>query len=144
MRVFFMLCDFAEVLNGKLYTMGAGWSKFVSTADRSEANISIAGMIYVPWDQSNRKMEINLALFDQDGNLMENQNGKKIEYQGPFEVGRPPGTIRGTELDVPFAFRFEQIRLKGGRYEFRFNVDQEDLYTCPFDVIELSQPVSES
>ena len=137
-----MLCDFAEVLNGKLYTMGAGWSKFLLVPERKVVNISIAGVIYVPWDQTNLKDTITLALFDEDGKLVENHDGKKIQYEGPFEVGRPPGTIKGTELDVPFAFRFEQILLTAGRYEFRLNLGQTDLYRCAFDVLDFSRPQS--
>ena len=136
MRANFLLCDYAEVLNGKLYLMGAGWAKFVLTPERRTLNISVAGLIHVPWDQTNQRTTLELALHDPDGLLVENQDGKKVFFKSPFEIGRPPGTLKGAELDVPFAFRFEQLMLREGRFEFQLSIDNEVLYQNAFDVIE--------
>ena len=139
MRANFYLCDFAEVLGGKLYMMGAGWSRFILAPERRQINVSIAGIIYVPWDQTNVRSTLNLALFNEDGNIVEQESSRKVQHEGIFEVGRPPGTAKGAELDIPFAFRFEQLTLPTGRFEFRLRIGEEDLYQTAFDVLEFPQ-----
>lgn len=90
-----MLCDFAEQINGKLYIQGGGWSR-LGAPEGSAFSIHVAAMVYVPWDDANRKRRILLQLFSEDGAEVEvGEPSKPVEMRGEFEVGRPPGIAPG-------------------------------------------------
>lgn len=128
-----LLCDFAEELNGKLYVMGGGWSRL--TMRSPAANISLAVRIEVPWDLANISHKLKAHLVTADGQqvMFENQ---PVQVEGEFEVGRPPGTTRGTPLVSTFALRFDGLPFEAGRYEWRLDVDGEPEAATAFEVIK--------
>ena len=125
MNVMLLLCDHAEVAEGKLFINGGGWD----TTGSPTAPFSIAVMIWVPWDRTNSRVNFRLALFDQDGQPVRQQmpdgNVVSIEIGGEFEVGRPPGAIEGAAMAVPLAFNFPPMPLPPGRFEWQAWVDGE-------------------
>lgn len=132
-----LLCDYAEVLNGKLYVMGGGWSKVIKNNERPFVNVTIAGMIYFQWNDANHRKNVDISLFTQDGQPVL-QNDVPVQLRGPAEVGRPPGLVNGTEIELPIATRFEGLFLDAGRYEWRLSIDDERLATSVFDVMDAS------
>lgn len=82
-------------------------------------NCGLALKLEVPWDQTNKKHNFILRLEDQDGKAVLIE-GRKVEFSGEFEVGRPPGIPHGVPVDVPLAVNFQALPLPpGGRYVWR-------------------------
>lgn len=122
-RVTMLLADHAEAINGKLYIMGGGWS--ITGPAPSQSALAIK--IEVPWNDTNRRHELKVELLDGDYNpvLVPTPAGNSaLVVTGAFEVGRPPGIIVGSPLDVPFAFNIGPIPLESERrYIWRLSID---------------------
>ena len=123
MKVTMMLADFAQAVNGKLYIMGGGWS--VTGPGPSPSALAIK--VEVPWNETNRKHKMTVALLDSDYRpvLVPTPEGRApLEITGDFEVGRPPGMLPGTPVDVPMAFNLGPIPLPGNaRYIWKLTID---------------------
>ena len=123
MKVTMLLADFAQVLNGKLYVMGGGWSIIAPMSGAS----SIAGKIGVPWNETNRKHSLKIELLDSDFRpvLIPTPGGNApLVIGADFEVGRPAGLIQGSSLDMPFAFNIGSLNLlPGKRYLWKLFID---------------------
>lgn len=136
MRGFIMLCDFAEEVNGKLYIMGGGWSRFMKV--RPVIDMSIAAKLLVPWVETNRPHNLTVGLFTADGSpVTQGAERQVVQLGGQLEVGRPPGLKEGTEIDVPLAFRFEDLQLEAGRYRWELHVDSKPITDVTFDVVDV-------
>jgi hypothetical protein len=119
MKVTMLLADSAQAEGGKLYILGGGWS----IAGPGPLNFAIALKLEVPWDQANRKQKFILRLEDQDGQPVEVE-GKKVEFGGELEVGRPPGLLQGIPLDAVLAINFQNLLLPpGSRYLWRLFIN---------------------
>lgn len=127
-----LLCDFAEAVNGKLYVMGGGWNILFTTG--RPINTSIAVLLAVPWDQTNRRHRIALELLTADGHAVE-ADGNAISVRGEFEVGRPAGVKPGSDLNTPVVWNFGGLSLDPGQYEWRLSVDSEPVARRPFQVV---------
>lgn len=105
-----MLCDHAQVAEGKFFISGGGWS--ITGPQPSPSAVAI--LIAVPWDRANSKVSFSLRLMQQDGQPVM-QPGPvgpvAVEIAGDFEVGRPPGIQPGTPLDVPLAVNIPALAL---------------------------------
>ena len=126
MNVTLLLCDHAEVADGKLFINGGGWD----TTGSPTAPFSVAILLWVPWDRTNSRLQFRLALFDEDGNPVHQPTAEgglvPVELAGDFEVGRPPGAAQGVALPVPMAFTFGPMMLDGGRrFHWQVWVDGE-------------------
>lgn len=133
-KVTMLLADFAEAVNGKLYIMGGGWS---ITGPRPTPS-AIAIKIDVPWTATNTKHEVKIELLDGDYHpvMMPAVGGDApVMIQGAFEVGRPPGIIAGSPLDVTMAFNIPPIPLEPNRrYCWRLSINgkSEDEWKVTF------------
>ncbi|MFE0577933.1 DUF6941 family protein [Streptomyces sp. NPDC058866] len=118
-----MLCDHAQVAEGKLFISGGGWSVTGPTPSPS----ALAIKIEVPWDQANTPIKFALELVDQDGKPVKQQGPlglQPLRVEGQVEVGRPPGLVPGTPLDVPLAIGVTALPLTpGGRYTWRLELN---------------------
>ena len=132
MEATMLLCDYAEAANGKLYLMGGGWNILFSTG--KPINTSIAALLAVPWDQSNRKHRLTLHLLTSDGEPVQ-VNNEPVAVIGEFEVGRPAGVKPGSDLNSPFVWNFGGLPLDVGEYEWRLDVDGATLARRPFQVV---------
>jgi hypothetical protein len=126
-----MLCDYAESVNGKLYISGGGWAQFQGPGP---FECALAVRIGIPWDQTNRKHSLVLELVDQDG-VPVAHGDDIVRVDGEFEVGRPPGTVPGSEIVNTLAIRFHGLPLHNNHYRFSFLVDGEELAQCGFRVV---------
>jgi hypothetical protein len=124
-KVTMLLCDHAQVAEGKLFIAGGGWSACASTLGPT----SIAMVIGVPWDRANASVAFSLRLVDADGHPVQHEtlNGSElIAFEGSLEVGRPPGLPPGSALDVPMAFQVPPMILApGSRYIWELTLDDE-------------------
>jgi hypothetical protein len=95
---FVMLCDRAEVVEGKLYMMGGGIDTFTQAQFPSVIQFSVAIGVDVPWNATNFRYDIQF--------LFETQDGTRLG-QGTLEAvtGRPaalePGTTQKVVLAIP-------------------------------------------
>jgi hypothetical protein len=141
-KVTMILADFAEAVNGKLYIMGGGWS---ITGPRPTPS-AIAIKIEVPWTAANSKHEIKLELLDGDYRpvLVPTVGGDApLIIQGGFEVGRPPGIITGSPLDMPMAFNIPPLTLQSEtRYCWRLTINgkSEDDWKVTFSTRPANPP----
>ena len=125
-----LLCDSAQVADGKLYILGGGWSlcgpgPFVH---------ALALRLMVPWTQTNREHSVDASLLDEDGAPVHAGNPSQgIGFQSRFEVGRPTGIPPGTPLEVPIAINMGPIDLPSGRgYIWVIRVDGDEVTRANF------------
>ena len=135
MKVNLLLADFAQVVQGKLYIMGGGWSV---TGPQPQPS-AVALKIEVPWTQTNRRHEFKMELLDADGRpvLLPGPEGEKpVVMGGQFEVGRPPGVPPGTPLDMPLALTMAPLPLMAGRYVWKLSINNatKDEWEAAFTV----------
>jgi len=125
MKVTLMLADAAQVADGKLGVLGGGWCLI----GPAPTPFAIAGIIEVPWDQTNRNHSFRLDLIDLDGNPVTASGpggDAPIMIEGEFEVGRPPGVRAGAYQPIPLALNSGPIPLApGSHFEWRFSIDGE-------------------
>ena len=86
---FLILADRAEVLNGKLYMMGGGYTHQNIVDFSKPLVLSMALGVLVPWHKTNERHEVAIRIEDEDGNELE----PKID--AAVEVGRPPQAVQG-------------------------------------------------
>lgn len=121
------LADWAEVVIGKLYGQGIGWTNAI--ADRP-MQFAIACLIIVPYDETNKKHSGKIQLVTDDGYGYPSDN--PLEAGFDFEVGRPPGMRPGEEQTVPFAVKIGGMQFAAGGYRVELYVDQQLTDTVSF------------
>lgn len=125
MKATLLLCDHAQVAEGKLFISGGGWS----VTGPGPISSAIAVLILVPWDRANSKVSFVIRLLQEDGQPVQ-QPGPvgpvAVEIGGEFEVGRPPGVKPGTPLDVPLAINIPPLVLPPDqRFSWELSIDGE-------------------
>ncbi len=129
----FLLADWAEAINGKLYIQGAGWNAWKR---RGPTRCGIALLIRVGWNETNQKHRAVIRLLDPDGQAVEPTAGTPVVIEAEFEVGRPAGVQEGTDFPFPVAANM-QLPLKQGRYRFSLEIDDKPVgQGATFDVLE--------
>jgi hypothetical protein len=125
MKVMLMLCDSAQVADGKLYILGGGWSM----TGPDPVPSAIALKIDVGWHEAETAHHWELYLEDADGQpvMVETPEGEHaVEVRGEFTVGRPPGIPEGSPIDVALAVNLGPLPLvPGTRYTWRMSIDGE-------------------
>jgi hypothetical protein len=92
-----MLCDAAQVSDGKLYVLGGGWSM----TGPDPVPSAIALKIDVGWHEAEAPHHWELFLEDADGRpvMVDTPDGEHpVEVRGEFTVGRPPGIPEGSPI----------------------------------------------
>ena len=91
---------------------------------------AVAIKVEVPWTETNRKHNLKVELLDSDFHSVSvptPTGNSPVVIGGEFEVGRPPGLIPGSPLDVPFAFNIGPIPLEPGkRYIWKLSIDGDN------------------
>jgi hypothetical protein len=118
-----ILADAAQAVGGKLFILGGGWSIMGWPPGPSAMAIKLD----VPWDQTNQRHQLRLALYDADGGVVTDEEGNGVVVEGDFEVGRPPGIKPGTAIDFSLAVGFPTLPLEPGkRYVWRLSIGPEE------------------
>jgi hypothetical protein len=137
MKTTLLLCDYAQEVGGKLYVLGGGWSIYRG----SPVTMALAVKIAVPWDGANVPHQFSARLVTEDGvdPALPGPEGStvptRIEFQGQFEAGRPPGVVPGSDLDAPWVVNIAGLHLPGGRYEWQLHIDDELADRVVFTVV---------
>jgi hypothetical protein len=134
MKATMLLCDAAQVADGKLYILGGGWS----LTGPAPAPSAIAVKIEIDWHEAVTSHHWELWLEDADGRPVQldtPEGPQMVEIRGDFEVGRPEGIPEGSPIDLPLAVNLGPIPLEpGGRYGWRLSIDgtQDESWTLRF------------
>ncbi len=106
-----LLCDSAQVAEGKLYILGGGWS----VCGPGPFQHALAIKVAVPWNEANRPHTLGAVLMDEDSRPVRvGDPAAEVRFHGTFEVGRPPGLPPGTPLDFPLAVNLGPLELPPG------------------------------
>jgi hypothetical protein len=123
-RATLLLCDAAQVADGKLFVLGWGWT----TIGPDPTPTAIALRFDVSWTEMDLSHHWELYLVDEDGQpvtvTVEDGIDHPIEVRGDFQVPRNPDMVAGSSVSVPVALHFGPIPLEPGRrYNWRLTVD---------------------
>jgi hypothetical protein len=110
-----LLCDYVQVADGKLYILGGGWS----LCGPGPFTHGLAIKVDVPWHEANRRHYLEGVLLNADGQPVHvGEPPTEWRFRIDFEVGRPPGLLPGSPLDVPLAVNFPPLQLPPGAAYF--------------------------
>lgn len=115
------LCDSAQIYDGKLSMLGAGWWWI-----RPGIPYAVAALVEVPWDKTNNQLKAVFELVDEDGHPLVPDGTNPLRTEVGFEVGRPAGMKAGTSQRVPLFIQVMPMDLsyaQFGRYTWRLDVD---------------------
>lgn len=94
-----MLCDHAQVADGKLFINGGGISRFFGPG--LPPGTSIALLLLVPWEQTNAPIELDLQLLTADGHAVRDPEGAAVRHRPERKSEGPPASNQGS----PSTFR---------------------------------------
>ena len=136
-----MLCDHAQVAGEKLFIAGANIDRVIvppGTPPPYVVSFTAAGLVHVPWNDTNAEHTLSFTLLTEDGDVPELPPGAGVGAEGiggemAFNVGRPPQLTGGEEQNVPFAFSFQGLPLmRPGRYSLVFALNGTEKRRVPF------------
>ncbi|MGN6600254.1 MAG: DUF6941 family protein [Actinomycetes bacterium] len=144
-----LLADHAQV-SGKLFVSGAGIDVISVPPDAPPpfpVTLAVAGVVRVPWTETNREHRLQFLVLDEDGRapVLADPTGAdpmgaepdRVGGEMAFNVGRPPGLPDGDEQMVPFAFQFQGLPLgRLGKYIVQLSLDDRVVRALPFRVMQ--------
>ena len=129
-QAFLILADGAEASNGKIHILGGGVDHHLAQAFPASLNVDIACSFTVAWHETDRPVDVQLRIVDEDG-------GEVLRIELEAVVGRPPQARPGQEIRSQVAVKGPFPIPKPGGYllvmrldgidqvpPFRFRVDQ--------------------
>lgn len=144
MRVDAFLADSAEVVQNKIYCLGAGWNTiYVRGFPAMHRRLAVAATVHVPYTATNASHKFELKLLTEDGQmhaigLRPDAEGKPVPVYamgGEFTLGRPPTLVAGDEQIANFAFTIDGMRFpEAGKFEWIISIDDEELASLPMRV----------
>jgi len=143
-RVDAFLADTAEVVNGKIYALGAGWNTiFVRQFPAQHRRLAVAATVHVPFNDTNLSHNLEVKLVTEDGETYPigvrsdgDGNPQPIRAMGgDFTLGRPAHLADGFEQVAAFAFTFDGLRFDKARLlAWVVSIDGEELARLPMRV----------
>jgi hypothetical protein len=130
---FLLLADYAEAINGKLYTLGAGWNMLRFPELPQEWRFTVGLGIDVAWDETNRRHSLQVAIQDPDGAEL----GEPLEMQ--LEAGRPPGLQAGQDQRLVLAFNVGASFETPGPHAVVLRSEEEELGRSRFYLVQVQQ-----
>lgn len=123
-KVTMFLADYAQVADGKLNTIGGGWT----IIGQPQVPYYIAMLIEMPWTSAGVRHTLKLELIDDEGCAVTVRtpegNDEPVTIAGQFDLAPAVGLKRGTPLVLPAALPIPPFPLApGGRYEWRLEVN---------------------
>jgi hypothetical protein len=141
-KVTMLLCDAAQVSDGKLYILGGGWSM----TGPDPVPSAVALKIDVDWHEAEASHHWELFLEDADGQpvFMETPDGTQpVEVRGEFTVSQPAEIPEGSPIDVALAVNLGPIPLAPAtRFAWRLTIDGESLPGASLGFTTRPRPVA--
>ncbi len=125
-----LLADSAEALDGKLYTLGAGWNMLRFPELPAPWSFFVALGLDVPWDGTNQRHALALRIDDPDGTTLGDSFAMDVE------AGRPPGAIQGQDQRIVFALGVQLEFERSGPHAVVVSVGEEEIGRSRFYVLE--------
>ena len=140
MKLRLFLADSAEVREHLLFILGGGWTE----VGPQPQPFALAGIIEVPWEETNRRRRLEFLIEDEDGhplNVPTPTGEQAFRITADFEVGRPPGAIPGRSFNLPVAVTVAPLQwAPGRRYVVKATVDGDPMDEVAFVVRPHPQP----
>lgn len=127
-----MLCDAAQEVGGKLYVLGGGWTNLLNPDVPS--NMALAVILHFDWNEANKRHAMELELQNDEGEVIEAEEGTPVRITTNVEVGRPPGVKPGSEINAALASAVNGLKLSMGGYVWLLRSGESVLARCPFSV----------
>lgn len=146
MRVDAFLADNAEVINNKIYALGAGWNTIYARGfPVVHRRLTVAATVHVPFTDTNAPHKFEVRLQTEDGGehpigVRPGPDGDPAPVTamgGEFTLGRPPSLVDGDEQMACFAFTIDGMRFeKPGMLSWILSIDGEEATRLPMRVQE--------
>jgi len=143
-RVDAFLADSAEVINNKVYALGAGWNTiYVRSFPAMHRRLAVAAVVHVSFTETNVPHRLELRLETEDGKpypvgIRVSEDGKPEPIQalgGEFTLGRPPSLVDGDEQIACFSFAIDGMRFREAtKFSWVILVDGEEATRLPMRV----------
>jgi hypothetical protein len=130
---FLILTDYAEALNGKLYSLGAGWNVLRFPEFPQEWRFTVGMGIDVAWDETNRRHGLQVTIEDPDGGVLGEELGMEVE------AGRPPGLQAGQAQRMVIAFNVGAEFETAGPHAVVVRSGDAELERSRFYVVQVAQ-----
>lgn len=131
-----MVCDYAQVADGKLNIIGGGWLYLWGIEEPVTYPLVLAVNLSVPWARTNQDLEITTRLITEDNEPVLNAEGEEVRAGGNLRVGRPPDARPGVPIVVPFFLPFAPLPLHFGGYVFEVSEGANVVARVPFQVAQ--------
>ena len=118
----FILCDAAQVHDGKLFVLGAGWDRLMVPSFPSEYRFFLAIKLAVPAGDAYRPFEMRVDVRDEEGG-----STGGVMPATRVEVARPLGYLAHEDLPCMFAFEARVTFGRPERLTFTLLVDGEEV-----------------
>lgn len=117
------VADHADVVNNKLYLMGAGWDAIIQPVGPDGkpqvVHMAIAASVQVGWNETNRRFPFKISVLHEDGQQLG-------QLSAQVEAGRPAGIPPGSDLRNMLALHMNVAFPQLGIYEVRAEVGDEE------------------
>lgn len=129
-----MLADYAQVADGKLTVVGAGWTQ----TGPVPGPFAIAALLAVPWTAISASYQLCFELIDQDGYPVMIDQGLPLRIEAGLDVDVSASPHAGEPAVIPFALNMPPLPLGGGAYSWVFSVDgqSDESWRLGFRVVE--------
>ena len=131
LEVTLVLCEAAQIAEGKLSILGGGWTRISANTPGQQALGVIAK---VPREMVSRRIGIELRLLDFDCRPLA-LRGRPVAGRAQIELARPAGSTPGDPVPVPLAFQFNDLAFKPGGYVWECRVDGDLKASWPFQAV---------
>lgn len=128
---YLILADWAEVINGKIYVQGGGWTTINAYEPLPVTRgIAIAVSPRVEWNETNVPHDLVIRILREEG------QAELAKIEARFEVGRRAGLPMGASQPHPLAVNLPLTFEHAGEYEVRVAIDGEEAATLAFRIDE--------
>lgn len=128
---YLILADWAEVINGKIYVQGGGWTTITARESLPVSRtIAIAVSPRVEWHETNTPHDLVIRILREEG------QAELARIDARFEVGRSAGLPQGSSQPHPMAVNLPLTFERAGEYEVRASIDGEEVTTLSFRIDE--------
>lgn len=129
------LSDHAEVVNGKLYTLGGAWTSTTLTQGIFAAAICV--IVDLDEDAANASYRVAIDLADaSDGVVRAGGENQPVEQTGTLTKAEK--AVPGTRSRVVLSATFIGFPLPPGQYQARFHLEGQVIAREPFEVVASS------
>lgn len=107
-----LIADYAEIVGGKLYVMGAGWDQTFAPQVPATVRLAAAIGVRVGWEETNQSIPVQVIVEDDDAHEL-------VRVDGAVQVGRAPDLRPGSSQLAQVAINLTLALPQFGGYRLR-------------------------